>query len=147
MQVLPTPSGNAPLDTSLTGGNPTLAQVINLITKQFGAAKAANFLLWYNAAIKQDPSLSPLDGWTVYVTGTTLANNLGTGTAALANIPNAAATGANTAYKDILGGFNLGSWFIRIGEILLGLVLVGVGVAKITGAQNMISSAVKAKIP
>lgn len=47
---------------------------------------------------------------------------------------------------DPLGKLNLGGWFIRIGEILLGLVLLGVGVAKITGTTNVISQAVKAKI-
>ena len=48
---------------------------------------------------------------------------------------------------DTLGNFNLSSWFLRIGEILLGLVLVGVGIARITGAQNIISQAVRTKIP
>jgi hypothetical protein len=40
----------------------------------------------------------------------------------------------------------IGAWLIRIGEILLGIVLVGVGVAKLTGTTNVIASAVKAKI-
>lgn len=48
---------------------------------------------------------------------------------------------------DALGSFNIGAWFLRIGEILLGLVLVGVGVARITGAQNAISNIVKTKMP
>lgn len=61
-------------------------------------------------------------------------------------VPGAAAAGAEKAV-DSLGGFNLGSWFLRIGEILLGLVLVGVGVARITGAQNVISKAVKTRLP
>ena len=47
---------------------------------------------------------------------------------------------------DILGNVKVDQWFIRIGEILLGLILVGVGVAKLTGASNLISTAVKAKI-
>lgn len=46
----------------------------------------------------------------------------------------------------ILGGFNLSSWFLRIGEILLGLVLIGVGIARVTGAQNAISKVVRTKI-
>ncbi len=49
--------------------------------------------------------------------------------------------------SNVLGGFNLGSWFLRVGEILLGLVLIGVGVARITGVQNAISKVVKAKVP
>lgn len=38
------------------------------------------------------------------------------------------------------------SWMIRIGEILLGIVLVGVGIAKLTGTTNAIAGLVKAKI-
>lgn len=125
----------------------SLTEVVSLIAKQYGPAKAAQFLQWYEAAVKQDPSLTPLNGATAFLTGTTIANNLGTTTGALATIPSAAATGASNAYKDILGGFNLGNWFLRIGEILLGLVLVGVGLARITGAQNVISQVVKARIP
>jgi hypothetical protein len=48
---------------------------------------------------------------------------------------------------DIIGKFNLSSWVLRIGEILLGIVLVGVGIARITGAQNAISNIVKTKMP
>lgn len=60
------------------------------------------------------------------------------------NEPNpATAVGVGNAAADALGGFNIGSWFIRIGEILLGLVLIGVGVARITGAENAISKVVK----
>jgi hypothetical protein len=51
------------------------------------------------------------------------------------------------AAQDVLGGFDIGAWFLRVGEILLGLVLIGVGVARITGAQNAISKIVKTKVP
>lgn len=64
----------------------------------------------------------------------------------LGQTPVAAAKGAQNAFES-LGGFNLSSWFLRIGEILLGLVLVGVGVARITGAQNAISKVVKTRLP
>jgi hypothetical protein len=47
---------------------------------------------------------------------------------------------------DIFKGLNLGSWFLRVGEILLGLVLIGVGIARITGVQNAVSAAVKTKL-
>jgi hypothetical protein len=46
-----------------------------------------------------------------------------------------------------LSGLNLENWVLRIGEILLGIVLIGVGIARITGAQNFVSQVVKAKIP
>jgi hypothetical protein len=58
-----------------------------------------------------------------------------------------AAVNTGTGIVDALGGFNLEAWFMRIGEILLGLVLVGVGIARITGAQNAISKIVKTKMP
>ena len=64
----------------------------------------------------------------------------------IAKVPQAAAEGAAKAI-DVLGGFNLSSWFMRIGEILLGIVLVGVGVARITGVQNAVSQIVKTKVP
>lgn len=75
-----------------------------------------------------------------------LSTGLGQTGTILGQVPGAAAKGAEKAIES-LGGFNLGSWFLRIGEILLGLVLVGVGVARITGTQNIISKAVKAKVP
>lgn len=63
----------------------------------------------------------------------------------LGQTPGAAAKGAENAFEK-LGGFNLSSWFLRIGEILLGIVLVGVGVARITGVQNAVSKVVKARL-
>lgn len=48
-----------------------------------------------------------------------------------------------------LGGLTneaITSWFIRIGEVLLGIVLLGVGVAKLTGTTNAVAKFVKAKI-
>jgi hypothetical protein len=42
---------------------------------------------------------------------------------------------------------NLQAWLIRIGEILLGIVLIGVGLAKLTGTTNAIAGIVKARIP
>jgi hypothetical protein len=60
---------------------------------------------------------------------------------------NTVATGASALTSGLgLNDDQIRSWLIRIGEILLGLVLVGVGVAKLTGTANVISSAVKAKI-
>ena len=62
----------------------------------------------------------------------------------ITNIPSAAGNVASNAL-DPFKGLNLGNWFIRIGEVLLGLVLVGVGVAKLTGTANVISKF--AKVP
>lgn len=43
-----------------------------------------------------------------------------------------------------LGEANTG---LRISEVLLGLILIGIGVARITGTQNVVSQVVKARIP
>ena len=55
-----------------------------------------------------------------------------------------------TAVQSVgLGAFtneNITSWFIRIGEVLLGIVLLGVGVAKLTGTTNAVAKFVKAKV-
>jgi len=44
-------------------------------------------------------------------------------------------------------GLNLETWILRIGEIVLGVVLIGVGLAKLTGTTNLISKAAKVAIP
>lgn len=41
--------------------------------------------------------------------------------------------------EEVFKGLNLESWLIRVGEILLGIVLIGVGLARITGVQNVAS--------
>lgn len=38
------------------------------------------------------------------------------------------------------------AWMIRIGEILLGIVLIGIGIAKLTGTTNAIAKIAKAAI-
>lgn len=44
---------------------------------------------------------------------------------------------------DLFHGLDLGSILLRIGEVLLGIVLIGVGLARVTGVENAVSSAVK----
>lgn len=67
------------------------------------------------------------------------------------NDPNpASAVGTGAAVGtavDTLSRFNFGAWFLRIGEIVLGVVLVGVGISRITGVSNAISKVVKSKVP
>lgn len=62
----------------------------------------------------------------------------------ITSVPSDAATGAADAVKhSILGGVDIQAWFVRIGEILLGIVLIGVGIAKLTGTTNLIAKAAK----
>lgn len=51
--------------------------------------------------------------------------------------------GVSPKVLDVLGGLDLGNLMLRVGEILLGLVLLGVGIAKLTGTDNVISNAAK----
>lgn len=56
-------------------------------------------------------------------------------------VPNQSAPG--TLGRDILGNVAVGNWFLRIGEILFGIVLAGVGIARLTGVSNAVSKAVR----
>lgn len=62
----------------------------------------------------------------------TATGQIGKGTVKGLNIP-----------QDVLGGLNLGNLLLRVGEVLLGIVLLGVGIAKLTGADNAIAKAAK----
>lgn len=151
--IYPTPTG-APVNAILPGIGPgpinrssSVAQIGQYLTEigQNGAAYEA----WANAAIRAQPSMTPYNAAIAWLAGTGGANAIGAAVGATGQAQQQINTGVAKALPslDILGGFNLGSWFMRVGEILLGLVLIGVGVARITGVQNIISSAVKAKIP
>ena len=64
----------------------------------------------------------------------------------LSEIPQTVGTAATDAVSGIYKGLDLNVWLVRIGEILLGIVLVGVGIAKLTGTANAISKLAKAAI-
>jgi hypothetical protein len=142
------PNGNTFVPGVTINPNSSEAQIAAWVNSigQSGAA----FTTWYAGAHAKDAALTPYQGVQVWLVGTGTANAVGAavgGTATATNqIGQGATNGLENISKDILGGFNLGSWFMRIGEILLGLVLIGVGVARITGAQNIISKAVKTKL-
>lgn len=60
---------------------------------------------------------------------------------------NLADTGIDAAKGAVgLSNEDLSAWFIRIGEVVLGIVLVGIGIAKLTGVSNVVSTAVRAKL-
>lgn len=67
----------------------------------------------------------------------------------LANLPDAVGSQSSAAVGGALGltDEEIRSWLIRISEIMLGIVLVGVGLAKLTGTTNAIAKLVKARIP
>lgn len=47
---------------------------------------------------------------------------------------------------DIFHGLNIGNILLRVGEVVLGVVLIAVGLAKVTGTDNLLASAIK-KVP
>jgi hypothetical protein len=47
------------------------------------------------------------------------------------------------ALSELWHGLDLQQVMLRVGEVLLGLVLLGVGIAKLTGVDNVISNAAK----
>jgi hypothetical protein len=51
------------------------------------------------------------------------------------------------AIGDFFSRLGQANTWIRVGEVLLGLILIGVGIAHLTGAQNAVSALVKARIP
>ena len=154
LQVLPTPTGATPTVQQFVSGQTgnfqiDLANIIKAMRAQGDSQLATQFQTYALNLHAQQPTLSAeqtLSAFLAVELGGAIATGTGIAGTALGQIPGATAKGAENAIQS-LGGFNLSSWFLRIGEILLGLVLVGVGVARITGAANFISSAVKAKVP
>lgn len=156
LQILPTPTGlpipndPAQFTTRWTGNFQTdLNNVIAAMRAKGYTQLATDFRKWALQQHATNPAL-PVSTLLSEFIGLEAAGAIGTGIGQtgtlLGQVPGAAAKGAEKAVES-LGGFNLSSWFLRIGEILLGLVLVGVGVARITGAQNAISKVVRTKLP
>ena len=152
LQVLPTPTGGTPINasqyTSVWTGNfqTDLNHVIAAMNAKGDKQLAIQFRQYALQTHSQHPELSVQQLLNAFV-ASELAGAVSTGVGQtgtlLGQLPGAAAKGAENAFH----GLNLGSWFLRIGEILLGIVLIGVGVARITGAQNAVSKIVKARIP
>jgi hypothetical protein len=54
-------------------------------------------------------------------------------------------TDINNKLDTLTNGININNWLIRISEIVLGVVLIAVGIAKLTGNENVVYRAVKGK--
>ncbi len=152
LQVLPTPTGSpipsaAIFTTTWTGNFQTdLYNVVKeMQTKGYSqlATQFRSYALQQHAINASWPVSQILQAFIALELAGGLSTGIGQTGTILGQLPQAAAKGAENAYR----GLNLGSWFLRIGEILLGIVLVGVGLARITGAQNAISKIVKTKVP
>lgn len=51
------------------------------------------------------------------------------------------------AIGDFFSKLGEASTWVRVGEVVLGIVLLGIGIARITGTGNVVSQIVKARIP
>ena len=65
----------------------------------------------------------------------------------IGQVPGAKALSGLDAIGNFFSQLGQANTWIRIGEVLLGIVLIGIGLARITGTQNAVSSIVKARIP
>lgn len=156
MPVYPTPTGNVP--TTLTGNwtqqpmDPqTEAWTVQIITKQYGSAKGAEFQAWLTAALQQDPNLTPDEAVGIWLTGTALSGGIGATGAFLGDAANAAGAAAAKTGNDLnplnkLTGWthNVEQWIIRGFEMLLGIGLIVVALAKLASDTPVGRAAAKA---
>jgi hypothetical protein len=119
--------------TVILGGSQRVAMVHNALEARLAETVAFPSKVYFFVSLQAAQKFANAHGGSASVPGIDQALN--------------AANGIFGGATDVLGGFNIGNWFLRIGEILLGLVLVGVGVARITGVQNAVSQIVKTKVP
>lgn len=126
-----------------------VAFYVQFLTSQYGAKAGSSFsryaathpLSTANAALNQWANLMAAD------LGPGLANAVSQAISEQAQetgqLGVGGAKGFANASKDILGGFNIGGWFLRIGEILVGLVLVGIGLNSMLKGKplNVVTSA------
>lgn len=89
--------------------------------------------------------LNPSNGYATKLSAQVAANKFNAQPASKRETPGSAPN-APTAAKvpgpaDLFHGLNIGGIILRLGEIVLGVVLIGVGVAKLTGTDNFIVKA------
>ena len=123
--------------------------IINRITPKYGSAEANQLAESYGKYADAHPKMPPKQAYLAwFLVESKIPNKLGK------DLKLAIGSGGDL-FKDtlkslpsldIFNGLNLGNILVRVGELLIGLVLIGVGVAKITGAENIASKLVKAKI-
>lgn len=123
--------------TVILGGSQRVAMVHNATEKAFAESVAFPSKVYFFVSLKAAQTFAKAHGGSASIPGVNqILNNANAG------------IGIGTGIaQDVFKGLNLGSFLLRIGEIALGIVLVGVGIARITGLQNAVSDVVKTKIP
>lgn len=113
---------------------------------QFGAGTGQGYL----AIAQTHPHLTPKQDaelFTIQIMTGGLAKALSDATQGVAKLTGIAGSGtvnaANQLEKDTIGKFSLSGWFLRVGEILAGLVLIGIGLNSMLKGRplNIVTSA------
>lgn len=154
--ALPGPSGNVPavlpattpqafasyLDAHFAGDNGEVGGSVAALNGvgATGSTLGAQWLTWYAADVAAHPGntleqyeLGFVVLWEEAKLGTNLAAGVGGGSAAVGALATSAATTAGQL-GGIFSVLQSGSLWIRVGEVLLGLILLAVGVAELTHA-------------
>lgn len=105
------------------------------ITNKLSTTKAVGLnVTWHVVQQATKPNSSAKGPYATMALAQTQADSLNSGSQNVV---------AQAAVQDTFHGLNLSTWILRIGEILLGIVLLGIGVSKLTGAENVVSKAAK----
>jgi hypothetical protein len=95
------------------------------------------------AAIKAKYGIAARGPYPTQAAAQAAANTTGGGFPG-ANIPGNPGSAIKLGLSNLVGNYDLGHILLYVGEFLLGVVLIGVGLAKITGTDNIINKAAKA---
>lgn len=78
-----------------------------------------------------------------FIPGTFANNPAGSVANGLGNAAgNAAASAANSAFSGLFGGVNSSNFWLRLVEGILGIALIGVSLAKLSGTDNVITKVI-----
>lgn len=155
MPVLPPDTSGLPttvdgfatyLNQHFNGGKPILLSGV-----PGGSNLGSQWKAWYAKNHPLNPTATLTDFENAFIVlweDATLGLDLQTGIVGGAN---AIGTSVNAIPKGLAGfnvfhGLDLTQVLLQVGEVLLGIVLIAVGVAKLTGTTNLVASAVKARI-
>jgi hypothetical protein len=142
--------GDTPIDTV---GSAAFNAAVAAIGQEYGSAKAAAFRSWLTAAVAQDPTITPDEAISAWVTGTALSGGISAAAAVPVSTVEAAAQGAEkslaltnplAAIAEFFESLSDGNTWIRVAEVLLGLGLIIAGVAKLASGSAAGRAAVKA---
>jgi hypothetical protein len=144
----------------------TEAETVAIVKQKYGSTVASKFQAWYNAAWKQDPSLTPDAATVTFLTGYGISSKLAPTTSLLTGsptdvssgnvplgsysstgLPQAVAQGAQdvavnsplaglTEIGDFFGALGELNTWIRVAKVVIGGVLLISGIVHLTGIDK-----------